>query len=65
MLRYNVEKPETLSVQVQLFGRRKDEKKFNQIVYDNYKFDEFIQILDVMKSVYDKPFANEPLCNVL
>ena len=36
MLRYNVEKPETSYVQVRLFGRRKDEEKFNQIVYLNY-----------------------------
>ena len=65
MLRYNVEKPETSYVQVRLFGRRKDEEKFNQIVYVNYKLDEFIYLLDVMKSVYDKVIANEPLCNVL
>ena len=51
MLRYNVEKPETSYVQVQLFGRRNDEEKFNQIVYLNYKLDEFIYSLDVMNSV--------------
>ena len=50
---------------MRLFGRRKDEGKFNQIVYVNYKLDEFIYLLDVMKSVYDKVFADEPLCNVL
>ena len=33
MLRYIVEKPETSYVQVRLFGRRKVEKKFNQIVH--------------------------------
>ena len=32
-LRYNVEKPETSYVRVRLFGRKKDEEKFNQIVY--------------------------------
>ena len=37
MLHYNVEKPETSYVLVRLFGRRKDEEKFNQIVYVNYK----------------------------
>ena len=37
MLRHNVEKPETSYVQVRLYGRRKDEEKFNQIVYVNYK----------------------------
>ena len=65
MLRYNVEKPETSYVQVRLFGRKKDEEKFNQIVYVNYKIDEFIYLLDVMNSVYDKVISNEPLCNVL
>ena len=30
-----------------------------------YKFDEFIFLLDVMKSVYDRVIANEHLCNVL
>ena len=35
MLRYNVEKPETSFFQMRLFGRRKDEEKFNQINYVN------------------------------
>ena len=65
ILRDNVEKPETSYVQVRLFGRRKDEEKFNQVVYVNYKLDEFIYLLDVMNSVYDKVIASEPLCNVL
>ena len=65
MLCYKVEKPETLYVQVQLFGRRKDEEKINQIVYVNYKLEEFIYLLDVIFSVYDKVKNNEPLCNVL
>ena len=65
MMRYNVEKPETSYVQVRLFERRKDEEKFNQIVYVNYKLDEIIYLLDVMNSVYDNFIANEPLCNVL
>ena len=41
MLRYNVENPKTLYVQVRLFGRRNDEKNFNQNVYVNYKLEEF------------------------
>ena len=65
MLGYNVEKPETSSVQVRLFGRWKDEEKFNKIVYVNYKVDEFIYLLDVMNSIYDKIIANELLCIVL
>ena len=65
MLRYNVEKPETPYVQVRLFGRRKDEEKLNQILSVNYKLDEFIYLLDVTNSVYDKIIANELLRNVL
>ena len=65
LLRYNVENPETSYAQVRLFGRRKEEEKTNQIVYVNYKLDEFLYLLDVMNSVYDKVFANEPLYNVL
>ena len=65
MLRYNVEMPETSYVPVRLFGRTKDEAKLNQIVYVNYNLDEFIFLLDVMNSVYDKVIANEPLCTVL
>ena len=65
MLRYNVDKPETSYVQVRLFGRRKDEEKFNEIVYVNYKLDEFIYLLDVMNSVDEKVFANEHICHVL
>ena len=66
MLRYNVEKPEISYVQVRLFGRRRDEEKFNQVVYVNYKLDEFICLVDVMKSVYDKVIAIElVICNVL
>ena len=65
MLSYIVEKPESSYVQVQLFGRRKDEEKINQIVYVNYKLDETVFLLDVLNSVYDKVFANEPFCNVL
>ena len=45
MLRYNVEKPVTSYVQVRLFGRRKDEENFNQIVYVNYKLGEFIYLM--------------------
>ena len=65
MLRNNVEKPETSSIQVRLFGRRNGEENFNQIVYMNYKLDEFIYLLDVMISVYDKVIANEVVCFVL
>ena len=65
LLRYKVDNPETSYAQVRLFGRKNDEEKVQQIVYVNYKDDEFIYLLDVMRSVYDKVIANKPICNVL
>ena len=65
LLRYKVDNLETSYAQVRLFGRKKEEEKFQQIVYVNYRLDEFIHLLDVMNSVYDKVIANEPICNIL
>ena len=42
LLRYKVDNPETSYAQVRLFGRKKEEEKFQQIVYVNYRLDEFI-----------------------
>ena len=64
LLPYKLDNPETSYAQVRLFRRTKEEEKFQQIVYVNYKFDEFIYLLDVMNSVYDKVIANQPICNV-
>ena len=65
LLRYKVDNPHTSYAQVRLFGRKTEKEKFQQIVYVNYKLDEFIYLLDVMNSVYDKVSANQPICNVL
>ena len=65
LLRYKVDNPETSYAQVRLFGRKKEEEKFQQIVYVNYKLGELIYLLDVMISVYDKVIANQPICNIL
>ena len=65
LLRYRVDNPETSYAQVRLFGRKKQEEKFQQILYVNYKLDEFIYLLDVMNSVYDQVIANQPICNIL
>ena len=61
LLRYKADNPETSYAQVRLFGRKKEEEKFQQIVYVNYKFDEFVYLLDVMISVCDKVIANQPI----
>ena len=65
LLRYKTNNPDTSYAQVRLFGRQTEEEKFQQIVYVNYKLDEFVYLLDVVKSVYDKVIANQPICNVL
>ena len=65
LLRYKVDNPDTSYAQIRLFGRKNEEEKFQQIVYVNYKLDEFIYLLDVMNSAYDKVIANQPICNVL
>ena len=65
LLRYNVDKSESSYAQVQLFARKKEDEKFQQVVYMNYKLEEFIYLLDVMYSVYDKVITNQPIFNVL
>ena len=65
LLRYNVDKPESSYAQVRLFARKKEDGKFQQVVYVNIKLAEFICLLDVMNSVYDKVITNQPICNVL
>ena len=62
--RYNVDKPESSYAQVRLFARKKDDEKFHQLVYVSYKLEEFIYLLDVMTTVYDKVVTNQPICNV-
>ena len=65
LLRYKADNPETSHAQVRLFGRKKEEEKFQQIVYVKFNLDEFVYLLDVMNSVYDKVIVNQPICNVL
>ena len=61
LLRHKVDNPETSSAQVRLFRRKKAEENFQRFVYVNYKPDEFIYLLDVMNSVYDKVITNQPI----
>ena len=65
LLRYNVDKPESSYAQVRLFARKKEDEKFQQVVYVNYTLEEVIYLLDVMNSVYHKDNTNQPICNVL
>ena len=65
LLRYNVDKPGSSYAQVRPFARTKEDEKFQQVVYVNYKLEEFIELLDVMNSVYDKLITIPPICKTL
>ena len=65
LLRYNVDKPQRSYAQVRLFARKKEGEKFRQVVYVIYKLEEYINLLDLMSSVYNKVITNEPICIVL
>ena len=65
LLRYKADNPDTTYAKVRLFGRKKEEEKFQQIVYVSYKVDEFVYLPDVMNSVYGKVIAKQAICNVL
>ena len=58
LLRYNVDKPESSYAQVRLSARKKEDEKFQQIVYVNYELEEFIYLLVVRNSVYNKVITN-------
>ena len=40
-------------------------EKFQHFFYVNYKFDEFVYLLEVMNSACDKAIANQPIRNAL
>ena len=58
LLRYNVDKRESFYAQVRFFARIKEDEKFQQVVYVNFKLEDFIDLLDKMKSVHDKLITN-------
>ena len=65
LLRYNVDKPESSFAQVRLFAMKKEDEKFQQVVYVSYKLEEFIYLLDVKIYVEHKVVTNQPICNFL
>ena len=65
LLRYIVDKPESSYAQVRILAGKMEDEKFQKIVYVKFKFGDFIYLLDIMNSVYDKIFTNQPICNVL
>ena len=60
---YNVGKAENSYAQVRFFAKKKEDEKFQQVVLEDYKLEEFIYLLDVRNFVYDKNITNEPICN--
>ena len=65
LLRYNVDQLESSYERVRLFARKKEDEKFQEVVYENYKLEEIIYLLDVLNSVCDKDITNQPNCNDL
>ena len=65
LLRYNVNKPESSYTQVRLFSRKKEDEKFQQVVYVNYKLGDFFYLLNKMNSGNNKVITNQLICNVL
>ena len=51
--------------QVLLFAGKKEDVKFQQYVYVNFKLEDFIYLLEVMNSVFFDVFNNQPICSIL
>ena len=65
MKKYCMDKPESTYVQLRLFTRTSEHDKFQQLVFVNYKFDEFLYLLDVIISISDHVLSNQSLCNIV
>ena len=65
LLWYNVDEPESSHSQFRLIAMKKEDEKFQEIVFVNSKNEEFICLLVLVNSVYDKVITNQPLWNVL
>ena len=64
LLRYNVGKPENSYTQVRLLEKMKEDKIFDQFVYVKQKLEKFMNLLNVMNSVYDKIYTDTRFCIV-
>ena len=65
LLWYNVDKLESSYAQVRLCAMKKENKKFQEVAYVNYRIEEIIYLLDLLNSVYNKVINNQRICNVL
>ena len=59
-----MDKPENSYAQVSLFAKRKEEEKFQNIVYVKYKVEEPVYLLAVMNSVFNKDNTDKHIYNV-
>ena len=58
-----MDKPGSFYAQTRRFARKKEDEKFQQVVYVKYKLQEAICLLDVMNSEIDTVITNPPICN--
>ena len=58
LLWYNVDKPDRLYIKVCFLSSKKEKEKCQ--LFLKYKLEDFICLLDVTNSVYDKVFVNKP-----
>ena len=65
MKKYCTEKPESTYVQLRLFTRNSKLDKFQQLVFVNYKYDEFLCLLDAITSISVQVLSNQSLCNIV
>ena len=64
LLPYTVDKPESSYAQVGIIARKRKDERFQRGVSVKYKLQEVFFLLDVMLSLCDISFDDQPLCNV-
>ena len=65
MVKYSMDKPESTYVQLRLFTRNSEHDKFQQLVLVNYKYVEFLSLLDVITSISDQVLSNQSFCYIV
>ena len=64
LLQSRVDKPESSYTQFRFFARKKQDENYEQNFHVKYKLEEFIFLLDIMKSLNDKVITNQLTCNL-
>ena len=59
MMRYYVDKPDTTYMRIRLSMRKNEAEKFQQLVFVNYKLDEFWFLLEVDNYVLKTALLNQ------